>query len=438
MKNLPHQFNHLPRLKAGLETARDLGARAGDDGDFGYEMARRGIYTFRRLLTPLADRIVAEQGKPRGSQGARTAARDLRRLLTDLGFLHGAPSWVPTPHGTALLAAAPGSVAERDAWRTAITRLIVTDNTGHTSHPGCILLRLLADSGTLPKHALGLALEPSDDSEAEYQRAKAMTGLDPAARRTALGISKYVDDDSVKVLPSLAQQAGLIEEVGGQFRLTAAGVAAHTACQGPGLEEAPTPLHAEGHAGTAEAGPARPRRRTGRTTSRSRRWVERPAGLEPGEIDDVGFQALTAEEQEAAARLRRERTRRHNAVVAELAGLATNDAVDLHEDPLSFDLLIEAFDEDEALVLIEVKTLDLDVEAQARRAIGQLLWYRFRIVAPRWPERATEMLAVFDGPLPEDVIDVFDALDIGVGIVDQNGYGALNEAAERSEGRFGA
>jgi hypothetical protein len=438
VKNFPHQMNNLARLKAGLATARDLGASAGDDGALGYEMARRGVYTFRGLVTPLADRIAAEQLKQSGSQGARTAARDLRRFLRDLGFLQAAPSSATTPLGDAFLAASPGSTAERDAWRTAITGLTLTGRDANTSHVGCILLRLLADTGGLPKPALGLALEPVDDSEPEYQRALALTHLDTAARRATLGITEYMDDDSVKILPALAQQAGLIEEVGGEFRLTAAGAAAHAACSAGGATVATPAYPPAGLPAHAAIGEGRIRRRPRGPISRSRRWVDRPPGLEPGEIDEVGFRALTPEEQQEAVRLRHERTHRHNAVVAAAAGLATNDEIDLHEDPTSYDLLIEPLGEDEELVLVEVKTVDEDVETQARLAIGQLLWYRYRNVAREWPGREVELLAVFDGPVPRDVVEVFDALDIGVAIIDDAGYHPVNAAAERTKGRFGA
>lgn len=441
VKNLPHQFNRLPRLKAVLATARDIGRRTADDDDFGYEMARRGVYTFRRLVTSIDDRIAAERLKPRGSQGAQTAARDLRRLLTDLGFFEGPPSWALAPLGVMLLDAPAGSVAETDVWRAAIADLSVTGEDGNTSHPGCILLRLLADTGGLPKHALGLALEPSDDSEPEYERARALTGLDTVARRATLGITRYVDEDSVKILPALAQQAGLIEEVDGLFHLTGEGFAAHAACawRSGRVSEATGPPPAGAPGATAALTGRRTRVRHGRAgASRARRWVERPAGLEPGELDAADFRALTPEEQREAARLRRERTKRHNAVVAALAGLASSDGVDLHEDPISFDLLVEPADEHEPLVLIEVKTLDEDAETQARAAIGQLIWYRHRVVVPRWPDRSIESLAVFDGPVPDAVIEVFDALDIGVAVNDRNGYRAIGQAAERTKRRFGA
>jgi hypothetical protein len=443
VKNLPHQFNQLATLKAVLATARDLGARTGNSGDFGYELAGRGTYKFRNLTTSLADRIAQERLKPADSQGALTTARELRRLLTDLGFLQGSPSWSLTAEGTALLGAPAGSAAEVAIWQSAFTRLAVTDRGGNTSHPGCIMLRLLADTGGLPRHSLGLALQPADDSEVEYKEALALVGLDPPARRAALGINPATDANSVKILPTIAEQAGLVIEAGGTYRLTAAGTAAlAVGCSTPGSGSTGKSVVSGSTAAAATAagsahglGSGTPGAGKG-TITHARRWADRPAGLEPGGLDEATFKALTADEQSAAARLRKERTTRHNAAVETLAGLGTKADVDLHEDPVSFDLVVESVSATEDLVLVEVKTVDEDVDVQARRAIGQLYWYRYRVVGPRWPGRKIELVAVFDGPVPPHVVEVFDALNIGVGVLEGGVYKPINDAAERTAPRF--
>ena len=91
MKNFPHQYNDLRKLRATLETVRALdeaGQDNEDDGVLGYELARRRIYGFCGLDyngdaatvdARLEARIAEDEQKPAGRQGARTAAREMRR-----------------------------------------------------------------------------------------------------------------------------------------------------------------------------------------------------------------------------------------------------------------------------------------------------------------------------------------------------------------------
>src|SRR4051794_8974784 len=90
MKNIPHQINDLPKLHATLRVFAELGARGADlsdDGIVGKEMARQGVYTFRDKNLSVDAALAIEARKPRGSQGTRTFARDLRRLFMLLNFI---------------------------------------------------------------------------------------------------------------------------------------------------------------------------------------------------------------------------------------------------------------------------------------------------------------------------------------------------------------
>src|SRR5205807_1867296 len=91
MKNFPHQINQLPRLNEAVAVfARliDEGRNIDDDGIVGDALARAGVYTFRNASRKSVETLLAsEHRKPRGSQGTRTCARDLRRFFRLLGFI---------------------------------------------------------------------------------------------------------------------------------------------------------------------------------------------------------------------------------------------------------------------------------------------------------------------------------------------------------------
>src|SRR6266568_5381058 len=162
MKNFPHQVNELAKLRRSLA----------EIGHLNVQWANVGVYTFRGLVGPLAQRIAAEQQKPIGSQGARTAAREIRRTLRYLGLID--QQLVVTAEGTQLLNAAQGSPQELAVWQDAILGLELPDGAGNLSHPICILLRLVDSFGQLQREDMALVLEAVDDSQAEFQRIVAL------------------------------------------------------------------------------------------------------------------------------------------------------------------------------------------------------------------------------------------------------------------------
>src|ERR1700674_125305 len=140
MKNFPHQYNELPKLRGSLAAVRELngeGANVADDGVLGYRLARRGFYTFRHFDGNLEGRIAQEQAKPIGDQGARTAAREIRRTLRYLGLIDALLAL--TEVGNQLLAANQGSPEELSVWQATIAGLELLDSNGDLSHPICIL-----------------------------------------------------------------------------------------------------------------------------------------------------------------------------------------------------------------------------------------------------------------------------------------------------------
>jgi len=238
VKNFPHQYNDLRKLRATLETVRALneaGRDTQDDGVLGYELARRRIYGFRGLDytgdaatvdARLEARIAEEEQKPTGQQGARTAAREMRRTLRYLGWLeeNGADL---TSAGEALLDTPEGSDEERGLMQQAIASIAVADRDGRISHPVQVLLKLIDEVDFYSRSGMELALEAADDSVGEFRRIADLAELDEEARVTelkALGWTTSQLANAVKILPAFAEQSGLMTVDGtGRYILTDAG-----------------------------------------------------------------------------------------------------------------------------------------------------------------------------------------------------------------------
>ena len=303
VKNFPHQYNRFSLLRRTLATIADLnraGSNVADDGVLGYQLARRGVYTFRALQGNLEDRIRAEQRKPEGSQGARTAAREIRRTLRYLDFLDNGLQ--VTPAGEQLLKSAEGSPEERAIWQVALMNMPLDDQ-GDVSHPVRILLRLVEHSGQLAREEMALALEARDDSDAEFQRILGLVPVRQAIQAGTLNTTKYQADNAVKILPSFAEQAGLIvrPDPFSPYTLTAAGQTA----LGAGLATGPVAVRPQ----PAPPRQARPAQGGVQTLPADPRM---PAAA-------TSIAALSPEEQAAAARLRFERTARHQMLLGKVA-----------------------------------------------------------------------------------------------------------------------
>lgn len=413
MKNFPHQYNDFTKLRATLETIRDLneaGEDVGDDGVLGYELARRGIYTFSGPNLPLEQLIAQAQAKPPGSQGPRTAAREMRRTLRYLGWLDA--DWGVTNEGSAFLETATGTGEWLAEWQRALLNLALGDD-GNVSHPVRILLRLVADNEIIERHGAELALEARDDSDAEYQRINALVGLSEGERIRRLGTTEYQVANARKILPSFAEQANLIERTsrGAPYTLSEAGRAA----LGEGFTARPVEIR--------RTAPAERRRRVAGAPRRVRaRDVARPAAGDP-----EGWTSLSREEQIAATRLRFERTTRHQDLVRALAGLLEAEGVELYEDSSSYDVL-HVPPASAPITIFEVKTLEADELTQTRLAVGQLLSYEYLNVRPRWEGRDVQRAVVYERPVDEELMSFLDSIGIAAfalvdgGLSPQNGH----------------
>ncbi|HVE45893.1 MAG TPA: hypothetical protein VNA57_03980 [Acidimicrobiales bacterium] len=427
MKNFPHQYNDLRKLRATLETVRDLneaGQDADDDGVLGYALARRRIYGFRGLdytgdaaavEVRVEGRIVEDEQKPSGKQGARTAAREMRRTLRYLRWLD-ADGTELTPAGEALLETAEGSDEEQILMQQAIASIAVADRDGRISHPVQVLLKLVDEVDLDSRSGMELALEAVDDSVGEFRRVAALAELDEDARVAALEALDWTTSqlaNAVKILPAFAEQSGLMTTDGtGRYILTDAGRRA----LGRAVIRTPPEPPAAGRRRR------RPRRRATTVRTRNAAQVGRSRRLGAAER-----RALTPEEQAAAAELLYERTERHQELVR-TAAAACREA-DFYEDAAAYDLLID-LDRAEPLVLSEVKTISGDAAVQIRAAVGQILFYEHFAVAEQFPDRAVRRLVVVDERVDEELAAFLEAHEIGLIAIVDDEIVALNDLGE--------
>lgn len=427
MKNFPHQYNDLRKLRATLDTVRALneaGEDADDDGVLGYELARRRVYGFRGLDYSGDDatvdarveaRIAEDEQKPSGKQGARTAAREMRRTLRYLGWLEGDGTDL-TPAGEALFETAEGSDEELILMQQAIASIAVADTDGRVSHPVQVLLKLIDQAHFDSRSGMELALEAVDDSVTEFRRVEALAELEEDARVAALEALGWTTSqlaNAVKILPSFAEQSGLITTDGtGRYILTDAGRRAL------GRVVVRTP---------PEPPPARRRRRRPRrraTTVRTRNATQVGRSRRLGAAER---RALTPEEQAVAAELLYERTERHQELVRATAAACCE--AEFYEDAAAYDLLVDV-DGAEPLVLTEVKTIAGDAAVQIRAAVGQVLFYEHFAVAEQFPDRVVRRLVVVDERVDEGLAAFLQAQDIGLIAIVDDEIVALNDLGE--------
>lgn len=397
MRNFPHQVNQIHKFVGALRVAADLREEnldLTDDGLYGYALAEAGIYSFRGLAdaTPeeLRARIASEQSKPRGSQGARTFARDVRRTLLLLGFFERTPDQIPalSASGSRILALGDDLTDEgRQLWTHALISMQLRDSSDEASiHPALAMLRIATERPGVEKKWLALALDMRDASQQELERTLELIDQGNFEQAcNSLEISEYEAANAVKIIPSLLEQVGLIR-----------------------LDSAHCVLTARGHAilggrpATVTEAPSAHRRRYGRPR-RAGRLVRAAADIPipaPSEPPD----ARTPDEQIHSALRLEERTREHQELVRLIVSQLRNvQSIRCSED--AFDLLAEAAD-DTILLLLEMKTVRFDGLIQARVGAGQLLYYEFFDVQPVARGRRIVKVLVFDQE-PGDEVRAF-------------------------------
>jgi hypothetical protein len=400
MHNFPHQVSNLHKLHAALEAFSQLarrGTNLADDGVVGVAMARAGVYTFREKGASLRRLLSMEAEKPRGMQGTRTFARELRRFFLQMGFLRRNldDTLEITEVGRHVQTLAPDSDEGHQIWRTALRSLALIYD-GNTVHPYLALMRLVRQRPGIEAARLALALESNDDSEEEFQRILGLADRpDWHAVLLELGVSEHKARDATKILPALGRQIGDLRNEGARYF---PGPAASRAEFNPALAVRHPRARIRRRV-VALGGRQRNRRVTAETIARAPNFDNRP----PDE-QDLSDPAVTAE-------VRRERLERHERIVRSVARLLSGAGFDLSEDP--YDILAD--NPGRPSLLLEIKTLDgslPDEIAQVRSALGQLLYYEVFHVPAHFKTSGLVRIAVFETPISEDHYSFLESFGI--------------------------
>jgi hypothetical protein len=197
-----------------------------------------------------------------------------------------------------------------------------------------------------------------------------------AAATVAVGATKYKVDNGVKILPSLLEQLGLLRIEGGECRVTPAGVAVVSV----GTAVPPIPAQPSSHQTAIQRN-----RRAGYP-------VASPGDVHP--LPSTTGRTRTTEEQLHSAALLDERTAQHqNLVKSVVASLRNVSNLRCSDD--AFDILAKSTSKPEH-ILIEAKTVRGDPLAQARTALGQLLYYQYFDIDPIGNGTKTIKVVAFD------------------------------------------
>lgn len=233
MKNFPHQINKIPRILKCLKDYYDLeiaGKDINDDGIYGYAMARNRNYTFRGMedssTVEIEAKITLEIQSPLGNQGARTCARDLRRMFVLMGFIDPYNHKI-TDLGMTMLKVGDNlnSPSVLRMWRNVLLDTAIDGLDEAISHPYRILLKLLKENPGLASEKLALALEARDDTDAEYNRILELSRRDDWENIiNEIGATRTKARNAVKILPALGKQIGDLRVNGNLYYLTNQGL----------------------------------------------------------------------------------------------------------------------------------------------------------------------------------------------------------------------
>lgn len=403
LRNFPHQINQLDKMHAALACTAAViedGQNPLDDGILGYSCARKGVYTFRDLPNPipqeLEKRISVEQRKTSSNQGPRTFARDLRRTLILMGLLDNQGGMIQiSPIGQRLLQFPLNSKEPEyiQLWKEAVLRIILPPTPQHRENlqPAPLMLRIAEAYPGIEKRRLSLAFEAQSNSDDEFRRLKTLISSKDFERvRRRIGATTPQVNNSVKIIPALLEQTGLLEIRDGICRISNEGRQLRQGKQ----ETIVSP---------------QPQRVPPHRKKRASRLPE-PNVKEPNDIpisSPTRRRSPSPEVLDAALELLGERTREHQVILRQLVSVLQNVS-GKRATRDKYDLYVESTLRDEVLVF-EVKT-GLDYLLQGRLALGQLCQYEFFDIRPLLNTNTSLLrIVVFGGEPGQDVRDFLNA-----------------------------
>lgn len=386
MKNFPHQFNDLTKLLNALAVVRNLIANQIPltDENFGEQLTREGIYTYRDKTLSIDEFLAREQEKPAANRGYLTVSRDIRRFFELIGFI------TVFPDKSARLSPAANQLLQTDSeeirkqlWKNSLLQLGLEGTDGEVSHPYRILLKLVNTFPGIESTKLMLALEAENDSDEEFERISNLSQLSIEQIIAETGTTESMAANAVKILPGIAVQLGDIEKANnrtypvGQVIITEDEI-------------------------TTEEEPAR----------RARANIRETTADEIARDPILNAVSSVSIDLAEAVRIRQRRLAEHQEIVRLLAALNARHGFRLYEG--KFDCLAT---KNEAALLYEVKTIlpsASDEEKQTVKGVGQLKYYKFSIVQREMGYNNIREAIVFSHKPNNGIIDFCSAENIRV------------------------
>ncbi|MFC4232721.1 hypothetical protein ACFOW1_12530 [Parasediminibacterium paludis] len=386
MKNFPHQFNDLTKLFNALAVARQLinNETPLTDENFGEQLTRGGIYTYRDRTLSIDEFLAAEAQKPAANRGYLTVSRDIRRFFELMGFISVFPDKTArlSPAASQLLRTDSEDI-RKELWKNSLLQLGLEGTDGEVSHPYRILLKIVNTFPGIETPKLMLALEAENDSEEEFERISNLAQRDMGQIIEDTGTSTAMAANAVKILPGIAEQLGDIERINsraypvGQLVITEDEI-------------------------TTEEQPARRPRTDFRETN--------SAGIARDPILNVV--SSVSIDLADAIRIRQRRLAEHQEIVRQLALLNEEKGFQLFEG--KFDCLAI---KDDTAILYEVKTIlesSTDEEKQTVKGVGQLKYYKYSIVHRQMGYTNIKEVLVFSHKPNDGIIEFCSAENIRV------------------------
>lgn len=407
MKNFPHQFNDLNKLFGALEVVKELVLNqiSLTDENFGEQLTRQGIYTYRNKTLSVDEFLQSEQEKPASNRGYLTVSRDIRRFFELLGFI------IVLSDKTARLSPAANQLLQTNSeelrrilWKNALLQLALEGTDGEVSHPYRILLKIVNTFPGIDTPKLMLALEAENDSEEEFEKITSLTQRTILEIIEETGTSTAMAANAVKILPGIAEQLGDIERTNnkaypiGQIVITEDEI-------------------------TTEVEPVRKIR----TVSLIRHTNAEEIAKDP----NLAIISSVSIDLSEAIRIRQKRLAEHQEIVRLLALLNEKYSFQLFEG--KFDCL--AIKDDKAL-LYEVKTIlesASDEEKQTVKGVGQLKYYKYSIVHKQMGYSKIKDILVFSKKPSDDIIEFCSIENILVVWKQENNFQIFNTSTEKDE-----
>lgn len=328
-----------------------------DDGLVGDQLARESVYTFRNQGGSIRSLLATEHSKSQSNQGTRTAARELRRMFTLLGFLtirSGRTELSNLGRNLINLFEKGQGNQVKASWKAALEQMQLGDSAENTSHPYQVMLNMIGRKPGMPKKYLALAFDAENDSEAELNRILGTTETEnwqhvlDAMHTTATSAA-----NAVKILPALALQVGDILETNDlMFLQSVPQEIIETRISDLRLSERPST----------------DRKMEGRQVKASQ--IAPVAHVNP-ELEMSAEDALRSIQD--AIEATRERSKRHQSIVKLFANMCEGAGFILFENPYDCLAVKGNFS-----ILAEGKTLSgtqVDERGQVQRALSQLYYY---------------------------------------------------------------